>query len=245
MSKKSVLSNGATILRLRGDKGWTQEKLAQEARCSKKTVENAEAGRPIHASTLRAIAEALEVEPRDLRAAPPPTATPVAGGAGDVASVSQAPPAGGPAGAPVRVRGAAADAASASFAVDVAAARAGAAPLLSCGSFIVPDVTPASEVSRLLEEMAASVEHSARDFAAKRRTLRRLQVHLAQLRWRQTQDDAQLFRELSEACRRETEVFQDSLLKIRAVEEEIRGVKEAIAALARSEERRVGTKATG
>src|SRR5262249_55226691 len=62
----AVHPNGSRIKELRYEKGWTQEELARRVGCSKKTIENGETGRPVHANKLAEIAEALAVEMKEL-----------------------------------------------------------------------------------------------------------------------------------------------------------------------------------
>jgi len=51
---------------VRTSKNWTQEKLADKAIVSVRTVQNIERGRPIQRSTLARLADALGVSARDL-----------------------------------------------------------------------------------------------------------------------------------------------------------------------------------
>lgn len=59
---RSVTPNRLEIVRHRMAKGWRVEDLARKARCSKKTIENAEGGNDVYPSTLHKIASALQVE---------------------------------------------------------------------------------------------------------------------------------------------------------------------------------------
>jgi RNA polymerase sigma-70 factor (ECF subfamily) len=64
--KMPVHADADLVKRLRTEKGWSQEELANHAKVSKKTVENIEAGRPTYAGTLAKVARALGVEPKHL-----------------------------------------------------------------------------------------------------------------------------------------------------------------------------------
>ena len=61
MVTRTAKPDGEKIRQLRARKGWSQEVLARKSRCSKRTVENAEAGRSILLETLRRIAEARDL----------------------------------------------------------------------------------------------------------------------------------------------------------------------------------------
>jgi transcriptional regulator with XRE-family HTH domain len=52
----------ARVQKARAEKGWSQEQLATRARCSKKTIERAEQGKPLYNRNAVAIAAALGVE---------------------------------------------------------------------------------------------------------------------------------------------------------------------------------------
>jgi transcriptional regulator with XRE-family HTH domain len=58
--------NGKRIQELRTKRGWTQEELADQAECSKGTIENAEKGKRLRPGTLKLIADALQVPLSDL-----------------------------------------------------------------------------------------------------------------------------------------------------------------------------------
>jgi DNA-binding XRE family transcriptional regulator len=81
---RNHLPNGEKVGRLRADRGWTQEKLAENADINKRTVERIEAGDATTLTTLRVVAEALGVEVKELLAttgdqeakAPPPPPSP-------------------------------------------------------------------------------------------------------------------------------------------------------------------------
>jgi transcriptional regulator with XRE-family HTH domain len=66
MIEITMQPNGSMIKSLRRAKRWTQEYLAAEAGRSKRTIENAEAGKRIKESCLEDIAEALGVPVADL-----------------------------------------------------------------------------------------------------------------------------------------------------------------------------------
>src|SRR5262249_10971206 len=66
-----VHASGSCVRGLRNERGWSQEELARKVGVNKKTVENIEAGKRIRDQTLRWVAEALEVPPTRLLAAPP------------------------------------------------------------------------------------------------------------------------------------------------------------------------------
>lgn len=66
LKNRTVEPDGASIQRLRIEKGWRVEDLARRAGCSLKTVENVEKGENIYVYTLKRIANALGVEPSEL-----------------------------------------------------------------------------------------------------------------------------------------------------------------------------------
>lgn len=59
MREGTVSPNGDEVRRRRLEKGWTQEKLAAQVGCSKRTIENVEVGKPVYIQTLAEIAQAL------------------------------------------------------------------------------------------------------------------------------------------------------------------------------------------
>jgi transcriptional regulator with XRE-family HTH domain len=66
MADKKRASRGLRVAvdelrRLRMLKGWSQGRLAKSTGCSKRTIENAEAGNPISLEMISYIAQALEV----------------------------------------------------------------------------------------------------------------------------------------------------------------------------------------
>lgn len=67
----SVRPDNQKVRRLRTEQGWSQEELAAEAGCSKKTIENMERGNPVSLRSLREVATALEVDVKDLIADAP------------------------------------------------------------------------------------------------------------------------------------------------------------------------------
>jgi transcriptional regulator with XRE-family HTH domain len=62
----TIYVDGKKVRQLRSRKGWTQEDLARRTGCSKKTIENAEAGRPVLLYTVTCLAEALQLEHEEL-----------------------------------------------------------------------------------------------------------------------------------------------------------------------------------
>jgi|SRR5579884_419529 len=62
MKNRSVAPDGKAVQRLRIEKGWRVEDLADKAKCSLKTVENVERGRNVYLYTLNKFAHALGVE---------------------------------------------------------------------------------------------------------------------------------------------------------------------------------------
>ncbi|HEY7159387.1 MAG TPA: helix-turn-helix transcriptional regulator [Gemmataceae bacterium] len=68
MKNRSVAPDGKAVQRLRIEKGWRVEDLADKAKCSLKTVENVERGRNVYLYTLNKFAKALGVEPSTLMA---------------------------------------------------------------------------------------------------------------------------------------------------------------------------------
>src|SRR5687768_15336376 len=61
MREGTVQPNGAAIKRLRIERGLTQEALAEKIGCSKRTVENLEASKPVYVQSISEAAEALNV----------------------------------------------------------------------------------------------------------------------------------------------------------------------------------------
>src|SRR5579885_3000893 len=66
LKNRTVEPDGAEIQRLRIEKGWRVEDLANRAGCSLKTVENVEKGENVYIYTLKRVANALGVEPSEL-----------------------------------------------------------------------------------------------------------------------------------------------------------------------------------
>ena len=58
---RTVACDGAAIRRLREQRGWTVQKLADEAICSVKTITSVENGREVFLATVAKIAKALNV----------------------------------------------------------------------------------------------------------------------------------------------------------------------------------------
>jgi transcriptional regulator with XRE-family HTH domain len=70
----TIYVDGTKVRQLRSRKGWTQEDLARHTGCSKKTIENAEAGRPVLLYTVSCLAQAFQLERHELllaQTAPP------------------------------------------------------------------------------------------------------------------------------------------------------------------------------
>ena len=61
MKLRSLKFDGQKIRFLRQALGWTQAELAQNSKCSKRTIERAEAGGQVSVSTLKHLADALKV----------------------------------------------------------------------------------------------------------------------------------------------------------------------------------------
>lgn len=60
--KCTICANGSRIVELRRKRGWSQQDLADAAGLQdKRTVSNAERGKPVYLQTIRTIATALEV----------------------------------------------------------------------------------------------------------------------------------------------------------------------------------------
>ncbi len=68
MRKGTIQPNGQVVRRLRTERGWTQDDLARQVGCVKRTIENAESSKPVYVGTLGEIAEALGVRPQELTA---------------------------------------------------------------------------------------------------------------------------------------------------------------------------------
>lgn len=62
MDKRTLQLQGSAIARLRRGKGWSQERLAQEARCDKRTIERFEQGGRGLLDLVGRVARALEVD---------------------------------------------------------------------------------------------------------------------------------------------------------------------------------------
>ena len=60
----TLLPDGSKIAQLRKEKGWSQEKLAEKCRVSKKTVQRIEKSEPAFANTLQCLAEAIGISVR-------------------------------------------------------------------------------------------------------------------------------------------------------------------------------------
>jgi transcriptional regulator with XRE-family HTH domain len=59
---RTVSPNPERIRQLRINNGWSAEQFASKARCSYKTIENIEDGRPAYVATLKKLADALKVQ---------------------------------------------------------------------------------------------------------------------------------------------------------------------------------------
>lgn len=66
MSQRTVVPDGSKIATLRKNMLWTQRDLADSSHCSKRTIENCEAGIPVFVATVQLIAQALKVRPEEL-----------------------------------------------------------------------------------------------------------------------------------------------------------------------------------
>ena len=64
--KTAVRPNGNKIRRLRKNKKWTQEDMEEAAELSRKTISQVENGVPVSIQTLKLIANALEVDYKDI-----------------------------------------------------------------------------------------------------------------------------------------------------------------------------------
>jgi transcriptional regulator with XRE-family HTH domain len=62
---------GKNVRRLRLERAWTQETLAQASKVPVRTIQRAEAGKHMQLETLLAFAGAFDVTPEALRTAPP------------------------------------------------------------------------------------------------------------------------------------------------------------------------------
>jgi transcriptional regulator with XRE-family HTH domain len=72
---RTIAINGNAVTTLRIQKKWDVIRLASEARCSVKTIENIEkGGKRVYAATLEALATALDVDYQELLAAAVPDA---------------------------------------------------------------------------------------------------------------------------------------------------------------------------
>jgi transcriptional regulator with XRE-family HTH domain len=73
---RTVTPDGGAIQRLRIEKGWRLEDLAEKANCSLKTVESVERGAKVYPYTLSRLAGALGVEVSTLVAGSAPPEAP-------------------------------------------------------------------------------------------------------------------------------------------------------------------------
>jgi tetratricopeptide (TPR) repeat protein/DNA-binding XRE family transcriptional regulator len=90
LRSKTVQVDGEKLVELRTRKNWTQEKLADKAILSVRTVQNIEGGHPTQRSTLARLAGALGVSARDLMLVASPAQS-SASGSGVSISVSASP----------------------------------------------------------------------------------------------------------------------------------------------------------
>jgi len=66
MSEIQVASTGAQVRRARKARGWTTQQLADEAGVAQGTVTRIENGRPTRPGNLKAVLDALDLEPAHL-----------------------------------------------------------------------------------------------------------------------------------------------------------------------------------
>ena len=71
LKQRLTLPDSAEFMRLREQKGWTQERLAERAGCSPRTVQRAEHGDALRASIIDELAGALECQADDISLNPP------------------------------------------------------------------------------------------------------------------------------------------------------------------------------
>ncbi len=62
----TVFVDGKKIRQLRSRMGMTQEDLARKTGCSKRTIENVEAGRPVLLYTVSCVAQVLHIDQAEL-----------------------------------------------------------------------------------------------------------------------------------------------------------------------------------
>ncbi len=62
----TVFVDGKKVRQLRSRLGWTQEDLARKTGCSKRTIENVEAGRPVLLYTVNCVAQVLQIDQGEL-----------------------------------------------------------------------------------------------------------------------------------------------------------------------------------
>jgi transcriptional regulator with XRE-family HTH domain len=91
MPDANVRANGTTVRHLRQERGWTQEQLARKVGCVKKTIENAEAGKPLLFRTLHEIARAFGVAPHCLEDSQAPVSLPGKQSSTSIPSARHAP----------------------------------------------------------------------------------------------------------------------------------------------------------
>jgi diguanylate cyclase (GGDEF)-like protein len=71
LTANTLLPNANRVRELRQEQGWTQEDLADRVGCSKRTVENIEAGKRVLRQTLKEVAQALRVQVEAITQQPP------------------------------------------------------------------------------------------------------------------------------------------------------------------------------
>jgi len=84
--KGTVRPNGSEIVRRREEKGWTQEDLEGEVGCGIRTIQRAEASKPVLLRTVVEIAKALGCEPKGLFGVRAPTPEASGDPSGDAAA---------------------------------------------------------------------------------------------------------------------------------------------------------------
>jgi transcriptional regulator with XRE-family HTH domain len=78
MSEVQVASTGAQVRRARKARGWTTQELADNAGVAQGTVTRIENGRPTRPGNLKAVLDALDLEPAYMQQAQPDEAVTLA-----------------------------------------------------------------------------------------------------------------------------------------------------------------------